>query len=276
MKEKAEIKIDGVIVGTRSPLLVSPLREGFHTISAGILTTGNAYASQETIRAWVFPDAIMPVEFNLMDAASSGSVTVGGEAWNGTSFTVNGYYPVKRIPEKVELAEHPSFVTLMNDAAYYSYTIPQSSRASREFLIPAKPPLICNLSVGSDPDGAEIFIDGIRTGLLTPTIIPNVSEGYHRVSLTAENRIPVTERIFIAESQCLIGEYQVKYSLPWYASGSIGLTSDPPGAAIRSTMRRGASVSDGMACWSCPSRRQPRPGPPATTATTGRWVTPRR
>ncbi len=44
--------------------------------------------------------------------------------------------------------------------------------------------------------------------------------------------VPVTERIFIAESQCLMGEYQVKYSLPWYASGSIGFTSDPPGAAI--------------------------------------------
>ncbi len=230
--EQAEIKIDGVIVGTRSPLLVSPLKEGFHTVSAGILTTGIAYASQETIRAWVFPDAIMPVEFNLMDAASPGSVTIGGESWKGTSFTVNGYYPVKRVPEKVELAEHPSFVTLMKDAAYYSYTIPQSSRDSREFLIPAKTPLVCNLSIASDPAGAEIFIDGIRTGLLSPAIIPNVSEGYHRVSLTAENRIPLTERIFIAESQCLLGEYQVQYSLPWYASGSIGLTSDPPGAAV--------------------------------------------
>ena len=230
--EQAEIKIDGVIVGTRSPLLVYPLREGFHTISAGILTTGNAYASQETIRAWVFPDAIMPIKFNLMDAASSGSVTIGGEAWKGTSFTVNGYYPVKRVPEKVELSEHPSFVTLIKDAAYYSYTIPQSSRDSGEFLVPAKTPLLCNLSIASDPAGAEIFIDGIRTGIITPAVIPNVSEGYHRVSLTAENRIPVTERIFIAESQCLMGEYQVKYSLPWYASGSIGFTSDPPGAAI--------------------------------------------
>ncbi|HPH35471.1 MAG TPA: PEGA domain-containing protein [Methanoregulaceae archaeon] len=230
--EQAEIKIDGIIVGTRSPLLVSPLREGFHTISAGILTTGNAYASQETIRAWVFTDAIMPVEFNLMDAASSGSVTIGGEAWKGTSFTVNGYYPVKRVPEKVELAEHPSFVTLMNDTAFYSYTIPQSSRDSREFFVPAKTPLVCNLSVGSDPAGAEIFIDGIRTGLITPAVIPNVSEGYHRISLTAGNRIPVTERIFVAESQCLLGRYQVKYSLPWYASGSIILTSDPPGAAV--------------------------------------------
>jgi len=230
--EQAEIKIDGVVVGSRSPLLVYPLREGFHTISAGILTTGNAYASQKTIRAWVFPDAIMPIEFNLMGAASSGSVTIGGEAWKGTSFTVNGYYPLKRVPEKVEFAEHPSFVTLIKDAAYYSYTISQSSRDSGEFLVPAKTPLVCNLSIASDPAGAEIFIDGIRTGLLTPAIIPNVSEGYHRVSLTAENRIPVTERIFLAESHCLIGDFQVKYSLPWYASGSIVLTSDPPKAAV--------------------------------------------
>ncbi|HQA81041.1 MAG TPA: PEGA domain-containing protein, partial [Methanoregulaceae archaeon] len=230
--EQAEIKIDGVVVGSRSPLLIYPLREGFHTISAGILTTGNAYASQETIRAWVFPDAIMPIEFNLMGAASSGSVTIGGEAWKGTSFTVNGYYPLKRVPEKVEFAEHPSFVTLIKDAAYYSYTISQSSRDSGEFLVPAKTPLVCNLSIASDPAGAEIFIDGIRTGLLTPAIIPNVSEGYHRVSLTAENRIPVTERIFLAESHCLIGDFQVKYSLPWYASGSIVLTSDPHKAAV--------------------------------------------
>jgi len=145
---------------------------------------------------------------------------------------VNGYYPVKRVPEKVELSEHPSFVTLIQDSAYYSYGIPQSSRDNSEFLVPARTPLVCNLSIASNPPGAEIFIDGIRTGIITPAVIPNVSEGYHRVSLTAENRIPVTERIFIAESNCLLGGYQVQYSLPWYASGGLVLTSDPPGAAI--------------------------------------------
>jgi hypothetical protein len=230
--EQAEIKIDGIVVGTRSPLLIVPLKEGFHTISVGILTSGNVYSAQETIRTWVFPDAIIPVEFNLMDTTILGSVTIGGETRSGEQFTVNGYYPVKRIPEQVELAEHPSFITLTDDGGYYSFTIPQSSRDSREFSVPTRTPLVCNLSVESDPAGAELFIDGIRTGLRTPAVVPNVSEGYHRISLASGGRLPVTERIYIAESQCLIGGYAVRYSLPWYASGGIDLTSEPPGAAV--------------------------------------------
>jgi len=230
--EQAEITIDGIVVGISSPILIAPLKEGFHTITAGILTSGSTYSSKETIRTWVFPHAIMPVEFNLMDTAAVKSVTIGGESYEGKKFTVNGYYPVKRIPEKVELAEHPSFITLLDDGIYYSLTIPASSRESGEFVVSATGPVVCNLSVESDPDGAEIFLDGIRTGLLTPAVIPNVSAGYHRISITLEERVPVTELIHIAESQCLQGEYQVRYPLEWYASGGLHLTSDPPGAAV--------------------------------------------
>jgi len=230
--EQAEIRVDGVVVGTSSPILIYPLKEGFHTIMAGIRTGENAYSSKETIRTWVFPDAIMPVEFNLMDATASAFVTISGESRTGTPFTVNGYYPVKRIPEKVELIDYPSFITLTNRSSYLSFTISPSSRETREFSVPATDPALFNLSVESDPEGAEIFIDGIRTTLQTPAVVPNVSVGYHRISLTARDRIPVTHLVYIAESQITDGEYHVRYPLSWYASGSLNLTSNPPGAAV--------------------------------------------
>jgi hypothetical protein len=230
--EQAEIRIDGIVIGTSSPVLVCPLREGFHTITAGIPAGENGYSARESVRTWIFPDAIVPVEFNLMDAAEPVSVTITGESRTGDTFTVNGYYPVKRVPERVEVAEHPSFVTLTAVSSYLSFTIPGSSREMGQFTIPGTDPPVCNLCVDSVPDGAEIFLDGIRTGLLTPAVIPNVSEGYHRISIALKERVPMTKLIHIAESQCLQGEYQVRYPLEWYASGGLHLTSDPPGAAI--------------------------------------------
>lgn len=230
--EKAEIRIDGVLVGTSSPVLVCPLREGFHTITAGIPAGANGYSARESVRTWVFPDAIVPVEFNLMDAAEPVSVTITGESRTGDTFTVNGYYPVKRVPERIEVAEHPSFITLTNDSSYLSFAIPASSREIGQFTIPGTDPPVCNLSAESVPDGAEIFLDGIRTGLLTPAVIPNVSAGYHRVSIASKERVPVTDLIHIAESMCIQGEYSVRYPLEWYPSGSLYLTSDPAGAAV--------------------------------------------
>jgi hypothetical protein len=230
--EKVEIRIDGVLAGTSSPVLVNPLKEGFHTITAGIPSGTNGYSARESIRTWIFPDAIVPVEFNLMDVTESASVNITGESRTGVAFTVNGYYPVKRIPERVELTGNPSFITLTNGSSYLSFTIPVSSREGGQFTIPATEPSICTLSVESVPNGAEIFLDGIRTGLLTPAVIPNVSAGYHRISVTSPGRIPVTELIHIADSQCFQGGYKVHYSLEWYPSGGLHITSDPPGAAV--------------------------------------------
>jgi hypothetical protein len=230
--EQAEIRIDGVVVGTSSPVLVSPLKEGFHTISAGILTGGNTYSARESIRTWIFPDAIMPVEFNLMDADVSFPVNITGESRTGARFTVNGYYPVKRIPERADFSGNTPFITVTNGSSYLSFSIPESSRETGVFTIPWSDPPVCNLTIESVPEGAEIFLDGIRTGLLTPAVISNVSAGYHRISITQQERIPVTELIRIPESQCMQGEYMVRYTTDWYASGNLHLTSDPPGAAV--------------------------------------------
>lgn len=230
--EKAEIRIDGVVVGTSSPVLVTPLKEGFHTIMAGIPVGTNSYSAKQTVRTWVFPDAIVPVEFNLMDTVAISSLTITNSSRAGASFTVNGYFPIKRVPDRIEVMGNPAFITITDGSAYLSFTIPADGRASGLFAIPREDPPVCTLAVTSVPDGAEIFLDGIRTGLLTPAVIPNVSAGYHRVSLTMKGRIPVTELIYIPESQCASGDFSVRYPLAWYPSGSLQLISDPPGAAV--------------------------------------------
>jgi hypothetical protein len=230
--ETAEIRIDGIVVATSSPVLVTPLKEGFHTIMAGIPAGTNSYSARQTVRTWVFPDAIIPVEFNLMDTVTASSLTITSDSRAGESFTVNGYYPVKRVPGQIEIVGNPAFITITNGFSYISFTIPPNSRENGQFIIPRDDPSVCNLSIGSVPDGAEIFLDGIRTGLLTPATIPHVSTGYHRISITAPERIPVTSLIHIAGSECAEGGYTVQYPLEWYGSGSINLTSDPPGAAV--------------------------------------------
>jgi hypothetical protein len=230
--EKAEIRIDGVVVATSSPVLVTPIREGFHTITAGIPAGINSYSARQTVRTWIFPDAIIPVEFNLMETVSTSSLSVTSDSREGASFTVNGYFPIKRIPDRIEVTGNPAFITITDGSSYLSFSVPADSRENGQFSIPREDPPVCNLSVTSTPDGAEVFIDGIRTGLLTPTVIPNVSAGYHRVSLSLKGRLPVTERIFIPDSQCLVGDFSVHYPLAWYPSGDIQLITTPPGATV--------------------------------------------
>ncbi len=230
--DTAEIRIDGVVVASRSPVLVTPLKEGFHTITAGIPAGTNRYSARQTVRTWIFPDAIVPVEFNLMETVVASSLSITSDSRTGASFTVNGYFPVQRIPNQIEVIGYPAFITVIDGPSYLSFSIPASSRENRQFSIPLENPPVCNLSVTSTPEGAEVFLDGIRTGLLTPTIISNVSTGYHRVSLSLKGKLPITEQIFIAESQCSGGGVSVRYPLAWYPSGSLQLISTPPGAAI--------------------------------------------
>jgi hypothetical protein len=172
------------------------------------------------------------VEFNLMDAPVQALVNITGESSPGTGFTVNGYYPVRKIPERVELAGTPSFITLIGESSYLSFEIPADSKESGVYSLPEKDPPSCTLSIQSVPEGAEVFLDGTRTGLLTPAEIPNVSAGYHRISIASQGRIPVTELIHIPESQCREGEVRVRYSLEGYPSGTLNLESDPPEAAV--------------------------------------------
>ncbi|MDD1714141.1 MAG: PEGA domain-containing protein [Methanoregulaceae archaeon] len=227
-----EIRIDNVPVGTSAPVLVYPLKEGVHTIQAGIPAGNNGYSARETIRTWVFPDAVLPVEFNLMDAPVQSLVNITGESRPGTGFTVNGYYPVRKVPERVELAGAPSFITLIGESSYLSFEIPPDSKESGVYSLPEKDPPSCTLSIQSVPEGAEVFLDGTRMGLLTPATIPNVSAGYHRISIASQGRLPVTELIHIPDSQCREGEVVVRYTLAGYPSGTLNLASDPPGAAI--------------------------------------------
>jgi hypothetical protein len=228
----AEIRIDGVVVAASSPLLLTPLKEGFHTVTAGISAGGNTYSSRQTIRTWVFPDAVIPVEFNLMQPAVVYPLDVRNDSRSGAMFTVDGYYPVRRVPDRIEFTGYPAFITITDGSSYLSFTIPPSSLDGGQFIIPRDDPPVCNLSIVSVPDGAEIFLDGIRTGLRAPATIPNVSAGYHRISISAPDRFPVTRLINIAESQCITGIYYVRYPLEWYASGSLNLTSVPPGADV--------------------------------------------
>lgn len=244
--EKAEIRIDGVAVGTDSPVLVYPLKEGFHTITAGIRAGERGYTAKESVRTWIFSDALVAVDFNLMDTERSEKVNITGESRHGDPFTASGYYPVKRVPDIVEFAGSPPFVTLTGNMTFLSFPVSRESLESGTFSLPGKDPLVCTLVVESEPEGSEIFIDGIRTGLVTPASIRNVSAGYHRLMVVSSGRVPVTELIHIAESDCMRGEVvRARYKTDWYPSGSIALVSDPPGASV---LIRGLKTGETTPC----------------------------
>lgn len=230
--DTVDISIDGILVGSKAPVIVDPLKAGTYTVSAAIKDSTNAPMSRASREVTVEPGLMTPVSINLMSTMGPATVTVSSTSRNGSMFTVNGLGPLRTIGDQVELVEEPSFITLISGSSFLSFGISESDRASGRFAVPDTNPPVCNLEVSTRPSGGEIFLDGIRTGLRTPAVIPNVSSGYHRIWILAEGATPVDELIQIPDSACREGSFKVVSLLEAYPSGDLRALSDPPGAAI--------------------------------------------
>ncbi len=84
-----------------------------------------------------------------------------------------------------------------------------------------------DVSISSTPSGAEIFLDDVSTGLVTPATV-EVLSGEHEVRIKAAGYKSYRQRILVAALE--------KVSLPGVvleqADGLITVTSSPPGAGV--------------------------------------------
>ena len=106
------------------------------------------------------------------------------------TFTVNGYPLNATVPAKARLARFDSYITIRENESFISHQIPTTPNEDRYFLISPRDYQNFSISVGSNPQGAEVFIDGFRTGFTTPYTFINISDGPHRIMVTKDGYLP--------------------------------------------------------------------------------------
>ena len=225
------LTIDGVDIKGGTPFLYYGLPEGYHTIQ---ITRSNLDTGTETFTrsVWVYHDALVKVNIDTEQAYLIKEVSITSTPYSGAQFTVNGEYPPGSIPATMDIEMPGSFVSVHSGDAYISQLVPSiyTDTIPVDIIKPEQPHGL--LRIESNPDGADIFIDGFPTGTTTPQTFSEVSAGLHRISLSKPGYYPSDARITVPITDDNTSVQRLYYPLENYGEGTILVDSMPPGAGI--------------------------------------------
>lgn len=224
----ASIIVDGKMMKSVTPHVVRGLREGSHTVQ--VVKEGQSF-NTPTKAVWVERNCITPVLIDAQDRAIIRKVSLTTDEYAGIGCTLNGRGPVFRLPRTIEVAGGNSYVTINDGNRYLTHRITPTEDGEAIAIAPQDYSL-CGLLVESSPAGAEILVDGFRTGLCTPYLVRNISDGPHVVSVTRPGYLPAEEDIRLIDDQNNEIDKQVTFHLEAYPYGSLNVTSEPAGAQI--------------------------------------------
>lgn len=215
----ANIFVDGSDTGYTTPHLIYGVKSGVHTIKVKAHSTHSA--SQIEVPAGESTVA----DFNLADNKKQQvSVNVTSKEAEGGHFSLNGESLAITLPTKVMVDSFGSYLTYKVGDYYCSRTLP--ALEGGESIVLEKGDEFGEINVTSTPEGAEVYLDGIRTGCETPCTIDNVSEGYHKLMVTKASNLPIKREIFLVNSENEIDMTQ-NFVLENIATGRLVVTSDP-------------------------------------------------
>jgi hypothetical protein len=234
----AAISINGIETGQVTPAVFMGLEPGRYTIRLGELqditiTENNLFDfPEQTVQ--VLPELMIPVDINGIGNHSFSEVIVDSRMYRGVPFTVNGYVNNNTIPAKITMPLFNSFITIHENESFISYPVPVPFVWDDVRYLRFEPRDHHNLSiaVNSSPRGAEVFIDGFRTGYATPYTFTNLSDGPHRITVTKEGYLPQESLIDLPRRSVPVSMTSVDFHLEEYPSGFLHVTSFPPGCKV--------------------------------------------
>jgi len=226
------LKIDNHPVTLHLPCVVYGLKAGSHLIRGELNAGGGSGAVTRTVRAWIYPGAMMPVRLDLVSVQDLKDTRILTEDGSSVSFTVDGRYPVRKMPTEIAMESSGSFITALRNEAFLSFSPPPAYSGQSVITVPAKDLSLHTLAVQSTPGGAEVFVDGVRTGLLTPCQVQNVSEGFHRITVSLPGYLPGESVIDIPVSREPMVKVPARFVLEWYPWGDLKVRSEVDGADI--------------------------------------------
>jgi hypothetical protein len=229
--DRLDLTIDGVPVTGGTPFLYYGYPEGLHTIS--VLKTGKASGPVTYTRSvWVYHDALTTFNVDTEEVLLSKRVTISQGPYSGAEFTINGRYPVGRLPATITTGCPGSFIGIRKGDAYTSFLVPCTNQPTISMNLGEQqephPPLL----VSSVPEGAEIFIDGFRTGYTTPHTFTEISGSLHRIMLSKPGLYPVEKIVTLEIRDSNSTPQKVLFPMENYGEGTIVVDSLPKGASI--------------------------------------------
>jgi hypothetical protein len=229
--DKLELLVDGVEVTGGTPFLFYGFPEGLHTIQV-LRTDKSSGPVTYTRNIWVYHDALTTYNLDTEEVLLSKRITINPGPYSGSEFTINGRFPSGRLPATISAGCPGSFIGIRKGDAYTSFLIPCTNQETEVMNLASNqephPPLLIN----SAPEGAEIFIDGFRTGYSTPHTFHDVSGGLHRIMVSKPGFYPKDEIVTVQIRGGNTTPQKVFFAMENYGEGTIVVDSLPPGAAI--------------------------------------------
>jgi hypothetical protein len=233
----ALISIDGINTGKTTPSVIMGLESGSHTIKLGqdLQDTSNKQKSDfsfEEQMVRVVPGVLIPVDVNGIGYHMFSEIIIDSRHYRGLPFTVNGYPLNATVPARMSAAQFDSFVTIHENDSFISYPLPVIMAENRYQLFEPRDYHNLTISVDSVPRGAEVFIDGFRTGYSTPYTFGNISDGPHRIMVTKNGYLPEQSLIDLPRRSVPISMTSVRFVLEEYPSGFLYVNSIPEGGKV--------------------------------------------
>jgi hypothetical protein len=211
----------------KTPAIIQGLKEGPYTVRL----SHNSDITFEDQEVYVYPYSLIPVD-GAANTSQSAEIIVDSPDMREEPFTVNGHVIRKTLPSRITAPLINSFVTVYHNLSYVSYVIPSTLNEDYYFEIEPRQYSNINVFVDSTPRGAEVFIDGFRTGFSTPYLFTNISDGPHRIMVSKHGYIPKESVITLLYTSGPMPSTDVRFVLEEYQNGFLRVTSDPPAAGI--------------------------------------------
>jgi PKD repeat protein len=179
----AEIWIDGVDTGFVTETTISDLAVGDHTVK---VTLAGYQDAEQTVS--VIADETVNADFVLVAVPpETGSIHVTSDP-TGAEIWIDGVdtgHTTEATIDDVAVGDHTVKVTLAGyEDAEQTVSVIADETVNADFVLVAVPPETGSIHVTSDPTGAEIWLDGVDTGLMTEATISDLAVGDHTVKVT--------------------------------------------------------------------------------------------
>ena len=152
---------------------------------------------------------------------TTGSLAITSEP-SGLNIYLNGAKAGSTTPDTLELTAG-TYELQLSASGYVTYRDSVTIEVSK--TLPYHAALV--LSIPSTPSGANIFLDGDSTGLVTPATIPNLPQGQHTVLLKKTGYVDWTTTQWAQNDIARVIEANLIR-----LTGSVSVNSTPSGASI--------------------------------------------
>lgn len=223
------ILLDGKSLAVSTPKVAFGLTEGSHTVR---LDNDNEIFTVYEQKVWVYKGMMSRVDFTIDQEVKKTIKVDSKEPYSGDQFTVNGKYPAYRIPTSITLKKPESYLTIFHNGSYLTREISDFLNTGSTMAILHTEDTFGTIRVISDPEGADILVNGFTTGLRTPCTVANLSEGRHLIAISKPGYLPSEHPVRIIDDPSTDVDAEVTANLEPYIYGELSINSTPSGATV--------------------------------------------